>query len=181
MVGRFRNVNVHFAGSGAFPAGNTFVLVHLHLEQRHLVEQGVECAEGTYPFAEGAEEQHAEHHHGEQNGQLPGEKRAQRRPYSGVHRRERNCTLKNALGTEIFAEERVAYAHVVHDNCRKKHHRHRKDDVFEIGERFELLRGELLRGNFVQQLLKPAERAKKSAYKAAEQHAEQNKKTRNII
>ena len=44
MVGRFRHIHVHLAGSGAFPAGDALILVHLHLEEGHPVEQRVECA-----------------------------------------------------------------------------------------------------------------------------------------
>ena len=45
MVGRFRHIHVHLAGSGAFPTGDALTLVHLHLEKGHPVEQGVERAQ----------------------------------------------------------------------------------------------------------------------------------------
>ena len=49
----------HLAGSGAFPAGDALILIHLHLEEGHPVEQGVERAQRAEPLAERPVEQYA--------------------------------------------------------------------------------------------------------------------------
>ncbi len=41
--------------------------------------------------------------------------------------------------------------------------------------------GELFAGNLVKQLLQPAKRTQKAAYKAFQQHAEQNERTGDVI
>ncbi len=69
MVGRFRHVHIHLAGSGAFPAGDALILVHLHLEAGTPVEQGVERAQRAQPLAEGAVEHHAQHDHRQQDAE----------------------------------------------------------------------------------------------------------------
>ena len=45
MVGAFCNIHIHLAGPGTLAAGDAFILVHLHLEEGYLVEQGVEGAQ----------------------------------------------------------------------------------------------------------------------------------------
>jgi hypothetical protein len=53
MVGRFRHIHIHLAGPGTVSTGDALILVHLHLEEGHPVEQRVECAKRAEPLAEG--------------------------------------------------------------------------------------------------------------------------------
>ena len=84
MVGRFCHVHVHLAGSGAFPAGDALILIHLHLEEGHPVEQRVECAQRAEPLAKRPVEQHTQHDHRQQNAEFPCKQLAQRRPDAGI-------------------------------------------------------------------------------------------------
>ena len=181
MVGRFRHIHVHLAGSGAFPTGDALTLVHLHLEKGHPVEQGVERAQRAQPLAEGTVEQYTQHDHRQQDAELPCKQLAQRRPDAGIGKGQRDGSLQHALGAEIFAEERVSHAHVVHKERRQQENHHQQDGVFQICQGLELLCGELLRRDFMQQFLKPAEGTQKTADKASQQDSKQNEETCDII
>ena len=89
--------------------------------------------------------------------------------------------LQHALGAEVFAEERVPHANIVHKERRQQENHHQQDSVFQICQRLQPLCGKLLRGDFVQQLLKPAEGAQKTADKASKQDSQQNEKACDII
>ena len=80
------------------------------------------------------------------------------------------CALQHALRTEVLAEEWVPHANVVHQKRRQQNDHHQQNGVFEIGQRLQLLCGELFRGNFMQQLLKPSEGAEKAADEASQQN-----------
>ena len=178
MVGRFRHVHIHLAGSGTFPAGDALILVHLHLEEGHPVEQRVECAKRAEPLAEGTVEQHD---HRQQDAELPCKQLAQRRPDAGIGKGQRNGALQHTLGAEVLAEEGVAHAHVVHKECRQQKDHHQQNGILKVRQGLQLPCGELLRGNFMQQFLKPAEGAQKAADKASKQDSEQNEKACDII
>ena len=181
MVGRFRHVHVHLAGSGAFSAGDALVLVHLHLEQRHPVEQRVERAQRAQPLAEGPIEYDTQHDHRQQEAEFPCKQAAQCRPDTGIGKGQRNGSLQHALGAEVLAEEGVAHAHIVHKERRQQEDHHQQNGVLQVCQRLQLLCGELLRGDLMQQLLKPAEGTQEAANKAPQQHAQQNEKTCDII
>ena len=84
-------------------------------------------------------------------------------------------------GAEVFAEERVAHAHIVHKERRQQENHHQQAGILETCQRLQLLRGELLRGNFMEQFLKPAEGTQKTADKASQQDSQQNEKACDII
>ena len=170
MVGRFCHVHVHLAGSGAFPAGDALILIHLHLEEGHPVEQCIERTKRAEPLAKRPIEQYAQHDHRQQDAELPCKQLAQRRPDAGIGKGQRDGSLQHALGTEVFAEEGVSHAHVVHKERRQEENHHQQNGVFQIGQGFQFLRGELLCGNFVQQLLKPTEGTEEAADEAAQQY-----------
>ena len=107
MIGCFCHIHIHFAGSGAFPTGNTFALVHLHLKKGHPVHQGIKCSQRTKPFTEGAIEQYTQHKDYQQNGEFPCKKRAKCRPDAGIGNRQRDRPLQHTLRTEVFAEKRT--------------------------------------------------------------------------
>ena len=181
MVGRFRHIHIHLAGSGAFPAGNALILIHLHLEEGHPVEQRVERAQRAEPLAEGTVEQYAQHDHRQQDAELPCKQLAQRRPDAGIGKGQRDGSLQHALGAEVFAEERVSHAHIVHKERRQQENHHQQDGVLEVCQGLELLCGELLCRELMQQLLKPAKGTEEAADKAPQQHAQQNEKACDII
>ena len=181
MVGRFCHVHIHFAGLGAFSAGDAFVPIHLHLEQGHPVKQRVERTQRAQPLAEGPVKYDTQHDHCQQDAEFPGKQLAQRRPDAGIGKGQRDGSLQHALGAEVFAEKRVAHAHVVHKESRQQEDHHQQNGVFEVSQRLQLLCGELLRGDLMQQLLKPAEGTQEAANKAPQQHAQQNEKTGDII
>ncbi len=181
MVGRFRHIHIHLAGSGAFPAGDALILIHLHLEEGHPVEQRIECAKRAEPLAKGTVEQHAQHDHRQQDAEFPCKQLAQRRPDAGIGKGQRDGSLQHTLGAEVFAEERVAHAHIVHKERRQENDHHQQDSVFEVCQGPELLCGELLCRDFMQQLLKPAEGTEEAADKAPKQHAQQDEKACDII
>ena len=181
MVGRFRHVHVHLAGLGAFPAGDAFILIHLHLEEGHPVEQRVERAKRAEPLAEGSVKYDTQHDHRQQDAEFPCKQLAQRRPDAGIGKGQRDGSLQHALGAEVLAEEGVAHAHVVHKECRQQKDHHQQNGVLQVCQRLQLLCGELLRGDLMQQLLKPAEGTQKAADKAPQQHAQQNEEACDII
>ncbi len=181
MVGRFRHIHVHLAGSGAFPTGDALTLVHLHLEEGHPVEQRIERAQRAEPLAKRPVEQYAQHDHRQQDAELPCKQLAQRRPDAGIGKGQRDGSLQHALGAEVFAEEGVAHAHVVHKERRQQEDHHQQDGILEIGQGLELLCGELLRRDLMQQLLKPAEGTQKTADKASQQDSQQNEEACDII
>ena len=118
MVGRFRHIHIHLAGSGAFPAGDALILIHLHLEEGHPVEQRVERAKRAEPLAERSVEQYAQRNHRQQDAEFPCKQLAQRRPDAGIGKGQRDGSLQHALGAEVFAEERVSHANIVHKERR---------------------------------------------------------------
>ena len=181
MVGRFRHIHIHLAGSGAFPAGNALILIHLHLEEGHPVEQGVERAQRAEPLAERSVEQYAQRNHRQQDAEFPCKQLAQRRPDAGIGKGQRDGSLQHALGAEVFAEERVAHAHIVHKERRQQENHHQQDSVFQVCQRLQPLCGELLCRDFMQQLLKPAEGTEEAADKASQQDSQQNEKACDII
>ena len=181
MVGRFRHIHIHLAGSGAFPAGDALILVHLHLEEGHPVEQSVERPQRAQPFAKRPVEHHAQCDHRQQNAELPGKQLAQRRPDAGIGKGQRDGSLQHALRAEVFAEEGVAHAHVVHKERRQQEDHHQQDSVLEVCQGLELLCGELLCRDLMQQLLKPAEGTEEAADKAPQQDSQQNEETCDII
>ena len=109
-----------------------------------------------------------------QYGGFPCEQRAERGTNTGIDCRQRQRALENPLRTQVFAEERIAHAEFVCDKYGQQHHHDQQHRIFHIAERLQPFGGQLGRGDFVQQLLKPAERAQKAADKPSEQHAEQD-------
>ena len=181
MVGRLCHVHIHFAGLGAFPTGDAFAPVYLNLEQRYPVEQRVKRTQRAQPLAEGPVKYDTQHDHCQQNTEFPGKQAAQRRPDAGIGKGQRNGALQHALGAEVLAEEGVAHAHVVHKECRQQKDHHQQNGVLQVCQGLQLLCGELLCGDLMQQLLKPAEGTQKAANKAPQQNSQQNEKTCDVI
>ena len=181
MVGRFRHIHIHLAGSGTLSTGDALTLVHLHLEEGHPVEQRIERAQWAEPLAKRPVEQYAQHDHRQQDAELPCKQLAQRRPDAGIGKGQRDGSLQHALGAEVFAEERVSHANIVHKERRQQEDHHQQDGILEICQRLQLLCGKLLRGNFMQQFLKPAEGTQKTADKASQQDSQQNEEACDII
>ena len=181
MVWRFCHIHVHLAGSGAFPAGDALILVHLHLKEGHSVEQRIECPQRTEPLAEWPVEQYAQYDYRQKDAEFPCKQLAQRRPDAGIGKGQRDGSLQHALGAEVFAEERVSHAHIVHKERRQENDHHQQNGVLEVCQGLELLCGELLCRDLMQQLLKPAEGTEEAADKAPQQHAQQNEKACDII
>ena len=181
VIGRFRHIHIHLAGFGAFSTGDALVFVHLNLEEGHPVEQRIERTQRAEPLAERSVEQYAQRNHRQQDAEFPCKQLAQRRPDAGIGKGQRNGALQHALGAEVLAEEGVAHAHVVHKECRQQKDHHQQNGVLQVCQRLQLLCGELLRGDLMQQLLKPAEGAQKAANKAPQQNSQQNEKTCDVI
>ena len=181
MVGRLCHVHIHFAGLGAFPAGDAFAPVYLHLEQGYPVEQRVKRPQRTEPLAEGAVEYHAQHDHRQQDAEFPCKQASQRRPDAGIGKGQRDGPLQHALWAEVFTEERVTHAYIIHKERRQQEDHHQQHSVFQVCQRLQPLCGKLLSGDFVQQLLKPAEGAQKTADEASQQDSQQNEETCDIV
>ena len=181
MVWRFCHIHIHLAGSGAFPAGDALILIHLHLEEGHPVEQRVERTQRAEPLTEGPVEQYAQHDHRQKDAEFPCKQLAQRRPDAGIGKGQRDGSLQYTLGTEVFAEEWISHAHVVYKKRRQQEDHHQQDGVLQVCQGIELLCGELLCRELMQQLLKPPEGAEKAADKAPQQYAKQDEKACDII
>ena len=181
MVGRLCHIHIHLAGSGAFPAGDTFVFVHLHLEEGRLIQQGAERAQRAEPLTKGSVKQHAQHDHRQQDAEFPCKQAPQRRPDAGIGKGQRDGSLQHALRAEVFTEERVAHGYIIYKERRQQENHHQQYGVLEVSQGLEFLCGELLRGDFVQQLLKPAKGAQKTADEASQQDSQQNEETCDII
>ena len=106
---------------------------------------------------------------------------SQRRSNAGIGNGQRNGALEHTLRTDVLTKERVAHAHVVNHQDGQQHHGKQQHNVLDVRERLELFRGELFAGNLMKQLLQPAKRAQKPAYKSSQQHAEQNERTGNVV
>ena len=172
MIGCFCHIHIHFAGSGAFPAGNTFALVHLHLKKGHPVHQGIKCSQRAKPFTKRAIKQYTQYKDSHQNGEFPCKKRAKCRPDAGIGNRQRDRPLQHTLRTEVFAEKRISHAYIVYNQCRQQDHHYQQNHIFQIGQGLQLFCGELFCWNFMQQLLKPTEGAQKPANKASQQYSQ---------
>lgn len=181
VVRGLQDVDIHLAGFRAFPAGNTVLSIGLDREQRHAVHECVEGTERAEPLAERAVDEDAQDDDHDQDEQLPAEKRTERRADAGVCQRERDRALEYTLRAEVLAEKRIAHAELVDREGRKQHHHEEQDEVLQVRERLQLLRGELLPRKLVQQLLKPAERAQEAADEAAEQHAEEDQEAGDVV
>ena len=181
MVGRFCHVHIHFAGLGAFSAGDALILIHLHLEEGHPVKQRVKRTQRAQPLAEGPVKYDTQHDHCQQDAEFPGKQAAQRRPDAGIGKGQWDGPLQHALGAEILTEEGVTHAYVVDEKRRQQEDHHQQHGVLEVRQGLELFCRELLRGDLMQQLLKPAEGTQKAANKAPQQYAQQNEKACDII
>ena len=122
MVGGLGNVYVHLTGPCAGAAGDAFVGVYTHLEQRDLVQQRIKRAQRAQPLAEGAVEHHAAHNDCQQNAGFPCEQLAQRGADAGIGQGEGKGAFQHALWAEIFAEEGVAHAQLVDRQQWQQHH-----------------------------------------------------------
>ena len=181
MVGRLCHVHIHFAGLGAFPAGDAFAPVYLHLEQGYPVEQRVKRTQRAQPLAEGPVKYDTQHDHCQQDAEFPCKQAPQRRPDAGIGKGQRDGPLQHALGAEVFTEERVTHAYIIHKERRQQEDHHQQHSVFQVCQRLQPLCGKLLSGDFMQQFLKPAEGTQKTADKASQQDSQQNKETCDII
>ena len=175
VVGRFRHIHIHLAGFGAFSAGDALVFIHLNLEEGHPVEQRIECTQWAEPLAEGTIEYHAQHDHRQQGAEFPGKQAPKCRSDAGIGKGQ------HALRAEILAEEGVAHAHIVHEERRQQKDHHQQNGILEVRQGLQLPCGELLRGNFMQQILKPPEGTQKSADKPSQKNSQQDEEAGDII
>ena len=181
VVGRFRHIHIHLAGFGAFSTGDALVFIHLNLEEGHPVEQRIECTQWAEPLAEGTIEYHAQHDHRQQDAEFPGKQATQCRSDAGIGKGQRDGSLQHALRAEVLAEEGVAHAHIVHEERRQQKDHHQQNGILEVRQGLQLPCGELLRGNFMQQLLKPPEGTQKSADKPSQKNSQQDEEAGDII
>ena len=181
VVGRFRHIHIHLAGFGAFSTGDALVFIHLNLEEGHPVEQRIECTQWTEPLAEGTIEYHAQHDHRQQDAEFPGKQATQCRSDAGIGKGQRDGSLQHALRAEVLAEEGVAHAHIVHEERRQQKDHHQQNGILKVRQGLQLPCGELLRGNFMQQLLKPPEGTQKSADKPSQKNSQQDEEAGDII
>ena len=181
VVGRFRHIHIHLAGFGAFSTGDALVFIHLNPEEGHPVEQRIERTQRAEPLAEGTIEQHAQHDHRQQDAELPGKQAPQCRSDAGIGKGQRNGSLQHTLRAEVLAEEGVAHAHIVHEERRQQKDHHQQNGILEVRQGLQLPCGELLRGNFMQQILKPPEGTQKSADKPSQKNSQQDEEAGDII
>ena len=181
VVGRFRHIHIHLAGSGAFSTGDALVFIHLNPEEGHPVEQRIECTQWAEPLAEGTIEYHAQHDHRQQDAEFPGKQAPQCRSDAGIGKGQRDGSLQHTLRAEVLAEEGVAHAHIVHEERRQQKDHHQQNGILEVRQGLQLPCGELLRGNFMQQILKPPEGTQKSADKPSQKNSQQDEEAGDII
>ena len=181
VVGRFRHIHIHLAGFGAFSAGDALVFIHLNPEEGYPVEQRIECTQWAEPLAEGTIEHHAQHDHRQQDAEFPGKQAPQCRSDAGIGKGQRDGSLQHALRAEVLAEEGVAHAHIVHEERRQQKDHHQQNGILEVRQGLQLPYGELLRGNFMQQILKPPEGTQKSADKPSQKNSQQDEEAGDII
>ena len=181
VVGRFRHIHIHLAGFGAFSTGDALVFIHLNPEEGHPVEQRIECTQWAEPLAEGTIEYHAQHDHRQQDAEFPGKQAPQCRSDAGIGKGQRDGSLQHTLRAEVLAEEGVAHAHIVHEERRQQKDHHQQNGILEVRQGLQLPCGELLRGNFMQQLLKPPEGTQKSADKPSQKNSQQDEEAGDII
>ena len=181
VVGSFRHIHIHLAGFGAFSTGDALVFVHLNLEEGHPVEQRIERTQRAEPLAEGTIEYHAQHDHRQQDAEFPGKQAPQCRSDAGIGKGQRDGSLQHTLRAEVLAEEGVAHAHIVHEERRQQKDHHQQNGILEVRQGLQLPCGELLRGNFMQQILKPPEGTQKSADKPSQKNSQQDEEAGDII
>ena len=178
VVGRFRHIHIHLAGFGAFSTRDALVFIHLNLEEGHPVEQRIERTQWAEPLAEGTIEYHAQHDHRQQDAEFPGKQAPQCRSDAGIGKGQRDGSLQHTLRAEVLAEEGVAHAHIVHEERRQQKDHHQQNGILEVRQGLQLPCGELLRGNFMQQILKPPEGTQKSADKPSQKNSQQDEGSR---
>ena len=181
VVGRFRHIHIHLAGFGAFSAGDALVFIHLNPEEGHPVEQRIECTQWAEPLAEGTIEYHAQHDHRQQDAEFPCKQAPKCRSDAGIGKGQRDGSLQHTLRAEVLAEEGVAHAHIVHEERRQQKDHHQQNGILEVRQGLQLPCGELLRGNFMQQILKPPEGTQKSADKPSQKNSQQDEEAGDII
>ena len=181
VVGRFRHIHIHLAGFGAFSTGDALVFIHLNPEEGHPVEQRIECTQWAEPLAEGTIEYHAQHDHRQQDAEFPGKQAPQCRSDAGIGKGQRDGSLQHTLRAEVLAEEGVAHAHIVHEERRQQKDHHQQNGILEVRQGLQLPCGELLRGNSMQQILKPPEGTQKSADKPSQKNSQQDEEAGDII
>ena len=181
VIGRFRHIHIHLAGFGAFSTGDALVFIHLNLEEGHPVEQRIERTQWAEPLAEGTIEYHAQHDHRQQDAEFPGKQAPQCRSDAGIGKGQRNGSLQHTLRAEVLAEEGVAHAHIVHEERRQQKDHHQQNGILEVRQGLQLPCGELLRGNSMQQILKPPEGTQKSADKPSQKNSQQDEEAGDII
>ena len=181
VVGRFRHIHIHLAGFGAFSTGDALVFIHLNPEEGHPVEQRIERTQWAEPLAEGTIEYHAQHDHRQQDAEFPGKQAPQCRSDAGIGKGQRDGSLQHTLRAEVLAEEGVAHAHIVHEERRQQKDHHQQNGILEVRQGLQLPCGELLRGNSMQQILKPPEGTQKSADKPSQKNSQQDEEAGDII
>ena len=181
VVGRFRHIHIHLAGFGAFSTRDALVFIHLNPEEGHPVEQRIERTQWAEPLAEGTIEHHAQHDHRQQDAEFPGKQAPQCRSDAGIGKGQRDGSLQHALRAEVLAEEGVAHAHIVHEERRQQKDHHQQNGILKVRQGLQLPCGELLRGNFMQQILKPPEGTQKSADKPSQKNSQQDEEAGDII
>ena len=181
VVGRFRHIHIHLAGFGAFSTGDALVFIHLNLEEGHPVEQRIERTQWAEPLAEGTIEYHAQHDHRQQDAEFPGKQAPKCRSDAGIGKGQRDGSLQHALRAEVLAEKGVAHAHIVHEERRQQKDHHQQNGILEVRQGLQLPCGELLRGNSMQQILKPPEGTQKSADKPSQKNSQQDEEAGDII
>ena len=181
VVGRFRHIHIHLAGFGAFSTGDALVFIHLNPKEGHPVEQRIERTQWAEPLAEGTIEYHAQHDHRQQDAEFPGKQAPQCRSDAGIGKGQRDGSLQHTLRAEVLAEEGVAHAHIVHEERRQQKDHHQQNGILEVRQGLQLPCGELLRGNSMQQILKPPEGTQKSADKPSQKNSQQDEEAGDII
>ncbi len=181
VVGRFRHIHIHLAGFGAFSTGDALVFIHLNPKEGHPVEQRIERTQWAEPLAEGTIEYHAQHDHRQQDAEFPGKQAPQCRSDAGIGKGQRDGSLQHTLRAEVLAEEGVAHAHIVHEERRQQKDHHQQNGILKVRQGLQLPCGELLRGNFMQQILKPPEGTQKSADKPSQKNSQQDEEAGDII
>ena len=129
MIGGSRRVHRHVAHPRAGSAVCTFATVNGKTHRRRPVEEGIERAERTEIFAEGAENHDRGQHHRSQHQRLPRKNPTEKPPQTAVGSRKEHAGQRPRR-TEIFAVEWRKFV-----RHRQNDHHYDQHGVFDISQR----------------------------------------------
>lgn len=182
IIGVFHRIAAHIAGLCTGSAAEAFIRIDPITKNGDRIEYGVDSAEGANIFAEGAIDDQGQEHDARKQDKLPCIEPAESTAQAFVEQHKRNSAFKCSDRAQQLAEIWRTLTQNVHKEHGQEYDKHNKNDIFELSQQSVAAEAFYFfgEGNFVKQLLNKAEGTKPAADKAADQCADEHKKTGHI-